>query len=155
MTKSSIIFWKKGKTVAQSGFMRSLIALILVCCGLSACGQSNILSGNISSFNLAGRTNLQLRLSIISPVRRLVNGVFVSSDPVQTCSDLNGNFHFTNVLWGTYRLDAFDSSGSYCNFVVQTNTTGYWQIASLATNSASLLPLKWTFDSTIVTFDQQ
>lgn len=135
--------------------MRLRLTLLLLAVCLNAGAQSNVLSGNISSFNLTGRTNMIMQMTIISPVKRLINGVMVSSDPVQVNSDMFGNFYYTNVLWGSYRLNARDSTGSYCNFVVQTNTIGYWQIAALATNSASLLPTKWTFDSTVVTFDQQ
>lgn len=133
--------------------LKTLIISLFFC--LSVKAQSNTLSGNISSFNLAGRTNITLNLAVISPIKRVINGVVVSSDSIQTQSDMNGNFTFNNVLWGSYRLTAADSTGTYCNFVVQTNTVGSWQIASLVTNSASMLPTKWTFDSTIVTFDQQ
>lgn len=135
--------------------MKALIIFLIFVASLNLKAQSNLITGNISSFGLSGRTNITMQLSIISPKSRIINGVMVSSDPIQSISDQYGNFYYTNILWGSYRLSAMDSSGSYCNFVVLTNTVGSWQVGSLATNSASLLPTKWTFDSTIVTFDQQ
>lgn len=135
--------------------MKALITFLILFACLKLKAQSNVITGNISSFGISGRTNITMQLSIISPKSRLINGIMVSSDAIQTISDQNGNFNFTNILWGSYRLTAMDSSGSYCNPVVLTNTVGTWQVASLCTNSASLLPIKWTFDSTQVTFDQQ
>jgi hypothetical protein len=108
-------------------------------CSAQLTAQTNVLYGNVSSFGLAGRTNLEMTLSIIYPKNRMINNVFISNDPITSYSDTNGNFSFTNVAWGYYNLSAADSWGTHWPILVFVNTFGSNSLMSLL-NYLSAIP---------------
>lgn len=133
-----------------------IIPIIAIVLNLSnSKAQSNILSGNVRSLGMQPRSGLQVKLRIISPLNRSKDGVFISNDAITATTDTNGNYYYTNVAFGRYTETLSDSSGTYRLPIVTTNTVGYWQIASLVTNSASAIPPRWSFDSVTTTFDSQ
>lgn len=102
--------------------------------------QTNILTGNISSFNIQNRTNVQMMMQITFPLNRTIQGTFISNDPIPAYSDINGNFSFTNVQWGKYILRPNDSAGTYFFPQVGTNVSGTWTLASLCQPSSAIPP---------------
>ena len=131
-------------------YFMTVLALLL---SPAAHSQTNILVGNISSFNLLGRSNVTMQLSLISPKNRYLNGIFVSNDPLTNASDGGGNFYFTNVTYGVYSLNASDSTGSRWNLTVYTNTVGVVPMMSLVTNSTALPPNPTTSYYTVAQVD--
>lgn len=124
--------------------IRLAVLTVMMFTGFSSPAQSqfltNILSGNLSSVGLAGRTNVTMTLQILTPKNRTINNVFISNDPLCQNSDTSGNFTFTNVQWGKYSFQAQDSAETIWVFYVGTNTIGNWKLASLVTNAAALPP---------------
>lgn len=109
------------RAIVMRKYPAMLIALLFT---LTAFSQSNVITGNLSSFNLEGRSNVTMTLNLVAPLRRVYNGKQISDDPRQTTSDSDGNFAFTNVIWGRYQLEAGDSSATAYTLTVYTNTTG-------------------------------
>lgn len=153
--------------------MKKIALLLTLLAPIISKGQSNILTGNIAAFNLTGRSNVIMTLQLLSPINRTINPQTISNDRIETTSDQNGNYAFTNVLWGNYRLYAGDSSGSYWNAQIGTNAIGTIPIASFLKSAAAQPPNPGTnylteaqidaliygintptFDNTFITFDQ-
>ena len=102
--------------------------------------QSNYCFGNLSSFEQTSDTNVTMELDLITPVNRTWNGLLISNDPRTNSTDAFGNFGFTNVIYGKYRLSADDNTSTTWILYVGTNTIGNVPIASLITNSAAIPP---------------
>lgn len=109
-----------------------MLILVAICCH----AQTNVLYGQFLAINQGGRTNTVMTLAVIKPINRPL----VSNDNIQTCTDTNGNFTFTNVLWGKFSLSANDSSQTTWILYVGANTLGLCPILSLITNSAAIPP---------------
>lgn len=130
----------------QKGHMKkiAITAVFVWCLAFSSFSQvqqlTNILTGNFTGFGMSARTNVEIDMTIISPLNRLINGIFISNDPIPTYTDTNGGFNFTNIQWGKYRISPKDSSSTFFTAYVGTNTIGTWALGSLVTNSAALPP---------------
>jgi len=120
--------------------MRVLIAFLTILLTPAVFAQTNVLFGNVTDFGLAPRSNITMTLSIVSPLNRTYNGQLVSNDPKTATTDTNGLFSFTNVIWGNYKLNPSDSSGTVWRPVVGTNTTGTVSFASIIANPSVLPP---------------
>jgi hypothetical protein len=133
---------RKNKPVQQNKSMKKVLILLmfLAMAPFAEAQLANVLYGNISSFGLAGRTNLQMKLSILSPKNRIVNNSLVSNDPLITYSDQNGNFQYTNVIFGYYVLSAADSFSSRWPIVVYADTAGSNNLINLVNFNAAIPP---------------
>ncbi len=130
-----------GDYYKANGMKKSLLILFFVFLTsgfLSA--QTNLLHGNIASFNLQPRTNMVMILQVTWPLNRTIGNQFISNDPLITSADTNGNFYFTNVAWGRYKLYPRDSTSSYWMPQIGTNTIGAWELAALSPLSAAIPP---------------
>jgi len=126
--------------------MRFYLVFVFVAALLSADlqGQSNVLSGNVASFGMAGRTNLTMTLTIISPRNRKIGNSLISNDPITTQTDTNGNFSFSNVVFGYYGLTSSDSTGSRWPIMVFTDTTNDVQLVNLVNWAVATPPNNWS-----------
>lgn len=120
--------------------MRVLIAFLTILLTPAVFAQTNVLFGNVTDFGLAPRSNITMTLSIVSPLNRTYNGQLVSNDPKTATTDTNGLFSFTNVIWGNYKLNPSDSSGTVWRPIVGTNTTGTVSFATIIANPSVLPP---------------
>ena len=91
--------------------MRTILTLMLfLVMALPAAAQQMLLYGNLKNGSGAPRTNVIMTMNLVAPR----NFIGMSSDQLQTTTDTNGNFLFTNntpvtVLWA---LSAGDSSNT-------------------------------------------
>lgn len=121
--------------------MKKLGTLILISMTTFYCAaQSNVIYGDLFSFDLKPRTNLTMTLTLVSPVNRVWDGKLISNDPRTVKTDTLGHFNYTNVIYGKYRLQPSDDSQTIWTLYVGTNTVGLWNYASLITNSAAIPP---------------
>ena len=120
--------------------MRVLIAFLTILLTPAVFAQTNVLFGNVTDFGLAPRSNITMTLSIVSPLNRTYNGQLVSNDPKTATTDTNGLFSFTNVIWGNYKLNPSDLSGTVWRPIVGTNTTGTVSFATIIANPSVLPP---------------
>ena len=142
LEKNEFLVLRKNKPVQQNKSMKKVLILLmfLAMAPFAEAQLANVLYGNISSFGLAGRTNLQMKLSILSPKNRIVNNSLVSNDPLITYSDQNGNFQYTNVIFGYYVLSAADSFSSRWPIVVYADTAGSNNLINLVNFNAAIPP---------------
>ena len=114
----------------------TLLALLLPLC---VCGQSNVLTGTVANYGLTPKPGVLVKLTLVSPKPRVVDGVMIQNDPVPIQSGTNGTFAFTNILWGKYTL-AVGNMPTTWTVNVGTNTTGTVPIGSLADSATPVPP---------------
>ena len=130
--------------VKVAHMFKKLLPLLLMLAACTAAAQTNVLVGNVSSFNFAGRTNLTMELALISPRNRSVGGTLISNDPIDTQCDTNGTFSFTNVCYGYYGLRALDSTSSRWPIMVFIDTTNTVPITSCINWAVAIPPNSWS-----------
>lgn len=116
---------------------KTLLAFLLL--PLCALAQSNVLTGTVANYGLTPKPGVLVKLTLVSPKPRVVDGVMIQNDPVPIQSGTNGTFAFTNILWGKYTL-AVGNMPTTWTVNVGTNTTGTVPIGSLADSATPVPP---------------
>ena len=126
--------------------MKIFVLMLILFAALAAQSQTNIIYDNVSSFGQSPRTNLTVTLTLVQPKNRynIVTHQFVSNDPVQSTTDTNGNFVFTNICNGFYRLNLSDSTSSSWPIQIWPDTMGTNTLGSLVNWAVLNSPNNWS-----------
>lgn len=116
-----------------------LVSLVLFVASASADTSAHILV----SLRDLGQTAVSRRavsLTPLTPYPRTIDTNLVTRDIRRLFSDTNGLCTFSNVLWGTYRLDIWGVPSSTFALTLGTNQAGTVSAAALVTTSGLLPP---------------
>ena len=95
--------------------------------------QTNSLYGTELDANNNPLVGLTMTSKLLWPLPRWIGNNYYTKLSVQTATDGNGNYQFTNQQYGVYQLS--DDNGSIGFYVVYTDTLGSVPIQSLFTNT--------------------
>ena len=119
--------------------MKTFLTLLLALLSLSGLAQNNILVADVRDYGMAVKST-SVTLTLLSPNPRTYNGVLVSQQPVSVTTGTNGIGYFTNILWGSYRVDIGGNPVTKFQAYIQTNTTGTVSLATLVTSPQAVAP---------------
>ena len=81
-----------------------------------------------------------LTLTPLAPLPRTYGSNIFSKVPIGRTTDTSGVCVFSNILWGSYRLDIPGNPGTSFPLLVGTNLSGLVNVAVLITNVSTLPP---------------
>ena len=114
--------------------MKKMLATILLLpLALLPCrAQTNVIFGYMADLQMTPTAGTAVTMSLISPNPKLVNGIWVSPQPITHYTDANGFYSFQNVSWGEYE---WDIAGQALVGYVGINTQGSNNVIALTTNT--------------------
>lgn len=118
---------------------RFLASLLLCVFALSAFSQVHV---QVSLRDLRQRviTRRAVLLTPVAPYPRTQGTNLFTREPLALTTDAAGLCTFSNMMWGTYRLDVFGTPFASFNLSIGTNLSGVVSAAALVTNPQALPP---------------
>ena len=86
--------------------MKTLVTIfcLLLSLGFSQ-AQTNVIYGNVASYTQKAVSGVTVTATLLAPNPRTSGNQIIRQDAVGVLTDTNGNFAFTNLLYGYYSLN--------------------------------------------------